>query len=75
LYQPHSVRLFYLVAESVPTFDFLGWDDVGDFGSLADLLPAESNSSVVLGDSNLGRFTRNSYLFAQLTDLLSFSRH
>ncbi|KAF9231403.1 nucleotide-diphospho-sugar transferase [Melanogaster broomeanus] len=30
-----------------------GWDDVGDFSSLADLLPAESNQPRVLGDSNL----------------------
>lgn len=32
----------------------IGWDDVGDFSSLADLLPAESNQPRVLGDSNLG---------------------
>ncbi|KIJ67495.1 hypothetical protein HYDPIDRAFT_25943 [Hydnomerulius pinastri MD-312] len=30
-----------------------GWDDVGDFSSLADLLPAESNQPRVLGDGNL----------------------
>ncbi|CAL1705468.1 unnamed protein product [Somion occarium] len=30
-----------------------GWDDVGDFSSLADLLPAESNQPRVLGDSGL----------------------
>ncbi|KAI0785741.1 mannose-1-phosphate guanylyltransferase [Abortiporus biennis] len=30
-----------------------GWDDVGDFSSLADLLPAESNQPRVLGDSSL----------------------
>ncbi|KAJ8521186.1 hypothetical protein ONZ45_g2093 [Pleurotus djamor] len=30
-----------------------GWDDVGDFSSLADLLPAEANQPRVLGDSNL----------------------
>jgi len=30
-----------------------GWDDVGDFSSLADLLPAESNQPRILGDSNL----------------------
>ncbi|KAG6378340.1 nucleotide-diphospho-sugar transferase [Boletus reticuloceps] len=29
-----------------------GWDDVGDFSSLADLLPAESNQPRVLGDNN-----------------------
>lgn len=34
----------------------LGWDDVGDFSSLADLLPAESNQPRVLGDSGLGEF-------------------
>jgi len=30
-----------------------GWDDVGDFSSLADLLPAEANQPRILGDSNL----------------------
>jgi mannose-1-phosphate guanylyltransferase len=31
-----------------------GWDDVGDFSSLADLLPAELNQPRILGDSGLG---------------------
>ncbi|KAH9485214.1 Mannose-1-phosphate guanylyltransferase [Psilocybe cubensis] len=30
-----------------------GWDDVGDFSSLADLLPAEANQPRVLGDHHL----------------------
>ncbi|KDN42114.1 hypothetical protein RSAG8_06972, partial [Rhizoctonia solani AG-8 WAC10335] len=30
-----------------------GWDDVGDFASLADLLPAEQNQTRILGDGNL----------------------
>ncbi|KAG6897720.1 hypothetical protein C0992_011930 [Termitomyces sp. T32_za158] len=30
-----------------------GWDDVGDFSSLADLLPAEANQPRILGDSTL----------------------
>ncbi|KAG6821011.1 hypothetical protein H0H93_007901 [Arthromyces matolae] len=30
-----------------------GWDDVGDFSSLADLLPAEANQPRILGDSSL----------------------
>ncbi|KAG6012124.1 hypothetical protein E4U54_007710 [Claviceps lovelessii] len=30
-----------------------GWDDVGDFSSLAEMLPAEVNSPRVLGDRNL----------------------
>lgn len=30
-----------------------GWDDVGDFSSLADLLPAEANQPRILGDGNL----------------------
>ncbi|KDQ06544.1 hypothetical protein BOTBODRAFT_39515 [Botryobasidium botryosum FD-172 SS1] len=30
-----------------------GWDDVGDFSSLTDLLPSESNRPRVLGDSDL----------------------
>ena len=33
-----------------------GWDDVGDFSSLADLLPAEANQPRVLGDSNFGMY-------------------
>lgn len=32
-----------------------GWDDVGDFSSLADLLPAEANQPRILGDSHLGK--------------------
>lgn len=38
-------------------FVSLGWDDVGDFSSLADLLPAEANQPRILGDSSLGQFT------------------
>ncbi|KAI0259203.1 mannose-1-phosphate guanylyltransferase [Gloeopeniophorella convolvens] len=30
-----------------------GWDDVGDFSSLAELLPAEANQPRILGDSGL----------------------
>lgn len=30
-----------------------GWDDVGDFSSLADLLPAEINQPRILGDPSL----------------------
>lgn len=29
-----------------------GWDDLGDFSSLSDLLPKESNQMAILGDSN-----------------------
>lgn len=32
-----------------------GWDDVGDFSSLAEMLPADSNSPRVLGESDLGK--------------------
>lgn len=32
----------------------IGWDDVGDFSSLADLLPAEANQPRILGDTGLG---------------------
>ena len=31
-----------------------GWDDVADFSSLTDLLPAEQNQPRILGDSSLG---------------------
>jgi mannose-1-phosphate guanylyltransferase len=34
-----------------------GWDDVGDFSSLAELLPAEANQPRILGDSGLGMST------------------
>lgn len=33
----------------------VGWDDVGDFSSLAEMLPAESNKPRVLGDQRLGK--------------------
>lgn len=33
-----------------------GWDDVGDFSSLAELLPAEANQPRILGDGGLGTF-------------------
>src|ERR1700691_2408808 len=42
-----SYGIFYLRLD-------IGWDDVGDFSSLADLLPAEANQPRILGDSNLG---------------------
>ena len=38
----------------------IGWDDLGDFSSLADLLPAEKNHPVILGDPNLGTPSRRS---------------
>jgi mannose-1-phosphate guanylyltransferase len=31
-----------------------GWDDVGDFSSIAELLPAEQNQPRILGDTGLG---------------------
>jgi mannose-1-phosphate guanylyltransferase len=40
----------------------VGWDDVGDFSSLAELLPAESNQPRILGDHNLGMYPTRSYL-------------
>jgi len=39
----------------------IGWDDVGDFSSLAELLPAEANQPRILGDSNLGMFLDRDY--------------
>lgn len=32
----------------------IGWDDVGDWSSLADLIPAEVNQPRILGDPSLG---------------------
>ena len=40
----------------MPTHASIGWDDVGDFSSLAELLPAEANQPRILGDANLGMF-------------------
>ena len=31
---------------------YVGWDDLGDFSSLSDLLPKESNQMAILGDSS-----------------------
>jgi len=45
---------------------FSGWDDVGDFASLADLLPAEMNQTRILGDTNLGKSDLLSMESAQL---------
>ena len=36
-----------------------GWDDVGDFSSLAEMLPAEANQPKVLGDHQFGAFFRS----------------
>ena len=50
-----------------------GWDDVGDFSSLADLLPAEANQPRILGDSHLGKasimlITTNTNTWSVLTE-------
>lgn len=52
-----------------------GWDDVGDFSSLAEMLPAEANQPKVLGDHQLGKHyfmhswkTNVTHLFAVLTE-------
>ncbi len=52
-YYHYYIRL--LMKGLLVLFCRLGWDDVGDFSSLADLLPAEANQPRVLGDSGLGR--------------------
>ena len=44
----------YQLTRPKPTHMSAGWDDVGDFSSLAELLPAEANQPRILGDSNLG---------------------
>jgi mannose-1-phosphate guanylyltransferase len=52
----------------------LGWDDVGDFSSLTDILPAESNQPRILGDSQLGESSSRlenepyTYSFVVLTE-------
>ena len=46
----------------------IGWDDLGDFSSLAALLPAEKNHPVILGDQNLGvSFLHSSTLYILTT--------
>jgi mannose-1-phosphate guanylyltransferase len=57
---------------SVPIVDPAGWDDVGDFSSLADLLPAEANQPRILGDSNLGACACFSSLLVDVTDAHAF---
>ena len=52
--KPHSSRTRTLNVDVLRLL--LGWDDVGDFSSLADLLPAESNQPRILGDGGLGMF-------------------
>lgn len=52
----------------------LGWDDVGDFSSLAELLPAEANQPRILGDSHYG--TRSPFLpYALHLSVLQSSRN
>lgn len=57
-YLPPSVRNFVPWANYFYSHHQLhvGWDDVGDFSSLADLIPAEANQPRVLGDNALGTF-------------------
>ena len=46
--------LIFAISWTIMNGVMAGWDDVGDFSSLADLLPAESNQPRVLGNNNLG---------------------
>ena len=46
-----------------------GWDDVGDFSSLAEMLPAESNQPRVLGEHQLGSF----FYHTEFSPILIFS--
>lgn len=50
-----SVRTMICCVNCANLRSCLGWDDVGDFSSLAEMLPAEANSPRVLGDRNLGK--------------------
>jgi len=52
-----------------------GWDDVGDFSSLADLLPAETNQPRILGDSNLGQSNSCLSIAIVLTKWIMNSSH
>ena len=52
--QPPSVSRRIYLRSTFRANEPLGWDDVGDFSSLAELLPAEANQPRILGDSSLG---------------------
>ena len=53
-----------------------GWDDVGDFSSLAEMLPAEANQPKVLGDHQFGAFFRSACtFFPKNANLACFSLH
>ena len=45
-----------------------GWDDVGDFSSLSEMLPAEANQPKVLGDHSLGSYLSHLLAAKTLTD-------
>lgn len=47
---PHAIFRDFLTRFS----SGVGWDDVGDFSSLADILPSEIGQARVLGDQSLG---------------------
>lgn len=42
-----------------------GWDDVGDFSSLSEMLPAERNQPKILGDSHLGMCPSHLFVFTE----------
>ena len=52
-----------------------GWDDVGDFSSLADLLPAEANQPRILGDSHLGKLLSTCQLQIQILTIFLISTY
>jgi hypothetical protein len=63
------VRVFFvfLYQKKYLTICLIGWDDVGDFSSLADLLPAEANQPRILGESHLGMSYLLIYVWSVLT--------
>jgi mannose-1-phosphate guanylyltransferase len=50
----------------------IGWDDLGDFSSLAALLPAEKNHPVILGDQSLGMSSRPSSIPLPIIKLTTY---
>jgi hypothetical protein len=59
-----SGDVWYVFNASIPVAP-TGWDDVGNFSSIAELLPAEANQPRILGDGGLG--TSTAVLFQDLT--------
>ena len=48
----------------------LGWNDVGSWDSLFDVLPTDENGNIILGAQHIGLETSNSLICAERPDRL-----